>query len=104
MVAIYDPHDPSIECITYPDDMFDEYFNYSELRNMYIDFVLPPDSGFSASGKTETQIYEFERLEDVWLLLEELDTPRVVIGFAKWLANGTFEDVHRRFYVIALRR
>jgi len=98
MVTIIDVYDPEIEPITYPDDVFDEDFNYSKLRDKHIEFNTPFEADFSTSGKVETQTYEFESLDDVWLLLEELDTPRIVIGFAKWLANGTFEDVFVKFY------
>ena len=97
MVTIYNVYDPS-ECVTCPDDMFDEKFNYPELRDKHIEFNAPFKAEFSISGKFETQIHEFDSLEDVWLLLEELDTPRIVIGFAKWLTNGTFEDVFVKFH------
>jgi hypothetical protein len=97
-VTIYDIYDPEIEPVTYPDDIFDESFNYSKLRDKHIEFNNPFKSEFSTSGNSETQIYEFEWLEDVWLLLEELETPRIVIGFTKWLANGTFEDIFVKFH------
>jgi len=97
MVTIYDIS-PNSERFTYPDEVFDETFNYPELKNKHIEFNLPFEAKFVTSGKSETQIYEFEGLEDVWLLLEELDTPRIVIGFAKWLTNGTFEDMFVKFH------
>ena len=97
MVTIYDISAKG-ERVTYPDEVFDETFNYSELKDKLIEFNIRFEAEFVTSGKTETQIYEFEGLEDVWLLLEELDTPRIVIGFAKWLADGTFEDVFVKFH------
>ena len=59
---------------------------------------MPNSSEFSASGKSEIQIYDFEELEEAWLLLEELDTPSVVIGFARWLSSGTFREAYQEFY------
>ena len=97
MVTIYDIS-PKSERVTYPDEFFDETFNYPELKDKHIEFNIQFEAKFVTSGKSETQIYEFEGLEDVWLLLEELDTPRIVIGFAKWLTNGTFEDVFVKFH------
>jgi len=88
-----------IDGVIYTDEEFDEDFNYSGLRGSYIDFtILRNSSEFSASGKYETQIYDFEELEEAWLLLEELDTPSVVIGFAKWLSNRTFREAYQEFY------
>jgi hypothetical protein len=97
-VTIYDKKDPEGTLVTYPDDMFDESFNYSELRDKRIEFNIYFEEDYSKTGKKETQIYEFERLEDVYLLLDELGTPRIVIGFAGWLSNGSFDEVYRRFY------
>jgi hypothetical protein len=93
------PLEIKIDGVTYADEEFDEDFNYSGLRGSYIDFtILPNASEFSASGKFETQIYDFEELEEAWLLLEELDTPSVVIGFARWLSNRTFREAYQEFY------
>jgi hypothetical protein len=93
------PLEIKIDGITYADEEFDEDFNYPGLRGSYIDFtILPSASEFTASGDMESQILEFERLEEAWLLLEELDTPRIVIGFAGWLSNRTFNEAYQEFY------
>ena len=93
------PLEIKIDGVTYADEEFDEDFNYSGLRGSYIDFtILRNVSEFSASGEMEAQVLEFERLEEAWLLLEELDTPSVVIGFARWLSIGTFREAYQAFY------
>lgn len=97
MVTIYDKKDPEGTLVTYPDDMFDESFNYSELRDRRIEFNIRFEKDFSKTGGSKT-LLEFENLDDVWNFLEDLNTPRIVIGFTKWLTNGTFEDVYKRFY------
>ena len=98
MVTIYGKNDLEGTLVTYPDDMFDEGFNYSELRGRRIKFNIRFERDYSKTGKSETQVFEFESLDDVCHFLEDLNTPRVVIGFTKWLTNGTFEDVYKRFY------
>jgi hypothetical protein len=93
------PLEIKIDGVTYADEEFDEDFDYPGLRDSYIDFtILRNFSEFSASGKFETQIHDFEELEEAWLLLEELDTPSVVIGFARWLSNRTFNEAYQEFY------
>jgi hypothetical protein len=93
------PLEIKIDGVTYADEEFDEDFDYPGLRDSYIDFTLLCNSSeFSASSDVEAQLLEFERLEEAWLLLEELDTPSVVIGFARWLSNRTFNEAYQEFY------
>jgi len=93
------PLEIKIDGVTYADEEFDEDFDYPGLRGSYIDFtILPNSSEFTASGDMESQILNFEKLEEAWLLLEELDTPSVVIGFARWLSNRTFNEAYQEFY------
>jgi hypothetical protein len=93
------PLEIKIDGVTYADEEFDEDFDYPGLRDSYIDFtILRNSSEFSASSDIESQVLEFERLEEAWLLLEELDTPSVVIGFARWLSNRTFREAYQEFY------
>jgi hypothetical protein len=93
------PLEIKIDGVKYTDEDFDEDFNYPGLRDSYIDFTIRRNaSEFTASGDMESQILEFEKLEDTWLLLEELDTPSVVIGFARWLSNRTFNEAYQEFY------
>ncbi len=97
MVTIYDVYDPS-DRATYLDDMFDETFNYSKLKDKHIEFNTPFKAEFIYSSKIKYETFDFDSLEDVWLFLEELETPKIVIGFAKWLSNGTFEEALERFH------
>jgi len=79
MVTIYDKKDPEGTLVTYPDDMFDESFNYSELKDKRIEFNIRFEKDFSKIGGSKT-LLEFENLDDVWNFLEDLNTPRIVIG------------------------
>ena len=89
----------TIDGVTYLDEEFNESFDYSSLKGKYVHFtILRNISEFSTSGKFETQIYDFEELGEAWLFLEELDTPRIVIGFARWLSNTTFREAYKEFY------
>jgi len=99
-VTIYDvvSVSPVSKRVTYTDETFDETFNYSKLKDKHIEFNIPFEAKFATSNEIETQIFEFESLEDVWLFLENHSTPRIVIGFADWLTNGTFEEVSKRFH------
>ena len=95
------PLEIKIDGVIYADEEFDEDFDYPGLRGSYIDFTIMRNSSeFTASGDMESQILEFERLDEAWLLLEELDTPSVVIGFARWLSNRTFNEAYQEFYGI----
>jgi len=100
IVTIYDvvSVSPVSKRVTYPDETFDETFNYSKLKDKHIEFNIPFEAKFATSNEIETQIFEFESLDDVWLFLENHSTPRIVIGFADWLTNGTFEEVFKRFH------
>jgi len=78
------------------DEEFDERFNYQSLVNKTVYFDEPLNySEFIYSR--EMKYLNFSSLDEVWSLLEELRTPRVVIGFARWLSNGTYEESVRRY-------
>ena len=87
-----------IEGVEYPHDIFDETFNYSFLIGKEVSFCEPLNRSEFAAEYVYTHHYEFSSLDEAWLLLEELGTPKVVIGFARWLSNGTYVEAVKRCY------
>lgn len=90
----------TIDGVTYLDEEFNESFDYSTIRGKRVDFSMPLNtSEFVTIGSpSERQVYEFQSLREAWLFLEEWSTPRVVIGFAGWISNGTHRDAVIRYY------
>lgn len=92
----------SIDGVDYPDSYFNESYDYALLRDKRVLFDLrlntkeyaPPSSG----GQLHKTVYEFTEWSDAWSVLESMETPRVVIYFTKWLANGTHVEVDERWY------
>jgi len=92
----------TIDGVTYLDEEFNESFDYSTIRGKSVDFYMPFNTSdfapATAGRQGERHVYEFQSLEEAWLFLEEWDTPRVVIGFAGWLSEGTHRDAVMRYY------
>jgi len=86
-----------VDGVEYLDEEFDENFNYTLLVGKVVSFHQPFNISELIRRKIEVEYYEFESLEEAWLLLERLKTPNVVIGFAMWLCNGTYEEALERF-------
>ena len=91
----------TIDGVTYLDEEFNESFDYSTIRGKRVDFSMPLNtSEFATIGsQSERQVYEFQSLWEAWLLLDkECNTPRVVIGFVRWISNGTLLDAVTRYH------
>ena len=48
--------------------------------------------------RDETILYNFTSIDEVWRILSELKTPNIVLGFSKYLTNGSFCDAVTRYY------
>lgn len=85
----------------FPDSMFDESYDYTNFYDVKVKFQLLINSEEFASAGTqhsEKTVYEFDDWDEAWTVIEDLEIPNIVIGFAKWLRNGTHLEAGERFY------
>jgi len=81
----------------YPDEFFTDEFDYSTLKDKRIELnVYLKSTDFAY--REETTLYEYSSLDEVWDLLSELEAPRIVIGFSKYLAKGSFCEAANRYF------
>ena len=90
----------TIDGVSYPDEGFNESFDYSTIRGKRVDFSMPLNTSefVAIGGQEERRVYEFQSLGEAWLFLESWSTPRVVIGFAGWISGGTHREAIIRYY------
>jgi hypothetical protein len=90
----------TIDGVAYPDEGFNESFDYSTIRGKRVDFSMPLNTSefVAIGGQEERRVYEFQSLSEAWLFLEAWSTPRVVIGFAGWISGGTHREAIIRYY------
>ena len=90
----------TIDGVSYPDEGFNESFDYSTIRGKRVDFSMPLNTSefVKIGGQVERRVYEFQSLGEAWLFLEAWSTPRVVIGFAGWISGGTHREAIIRYY------
>jgi len=92
----------SVDGVEYPDSYFNMSYDYASLRGKQVLFDLGLNSGefapSSSGGQPQKTVYEFTEWDDVWSVPGSMETPRVVLYFAGWLANGSHVEVDERWY------
>jgi len=89
----------TIDGVVYPNDVFDETFNYSSLRGKTISFHEKINrTEFAKGTEREKEEFVFSSLDEIRLKLESMNVPKIVIGFTMWASNGTYEEVALRWY------
>lgn len=89
----------TIDGVVYPNDAFDETFNYASLRGKTISFHERINrTEFAQGTKNEKEEFEYSSMDEIRLKLENLNVPKIVIGFMMWASDGTYEEVALRWY------
>lgn len=89
----------TIDGVVYPDDAFDETFNYSFLRGKTISFHEKINRTEFAKGTEHLkEEFVYSSMDEIRLKLESLKVPKIVIGFTMWASNGTYEEVALNWY------
>jgi len=89
----------TIDGVVYPNDAFDETFNYSFLRGKTISFHEKINrTEFAKGAEREKEEFVYSSMDEIRLKLESLKVPKIVIGFTMWVSNGTCEEAALRFY------
>jgi len=87
-----------IDGIEYPDELFNESFDYSTLRDKRVVFHQPFNRSEFLIGNSQMEEFGISRLDELEGILEELGAPKIVIGYALWIGNRTWEEVVRWWY------
>ena len=95
---IWAPRVVFIDGIEYPDEHFNESFDYSSLKSKDVVLHQPFNPSEFLPGGGEDKEFAIPRLDDIDGILEEFGTPSVVIGYALWIGNSTWDDVVRWWY------
>ena len=88
----WEPKIVYIDGIEYPDTYFNESFDYSSLKGKKIVFHQPFNRSEFLKGSSKIEefgISEFDELEGI---LDELRTPKIVVRYALWIGNCTWEE------------
>ena len=81
------------------DDEINETFDYSQIYRKEVVFYQKMNSSeFSISEAKEIEELVFVDLEEIYQLLREHDIPNIVVGFVRFLCNGSYEEVYLRYY------
>ena len=81
----------------YDDELFKNYFDYSTLKGKKIELNIQIKSEEFAI-RDEVIDSNYTTLNEVWNILSELKTPNIVVGFSKYLNNGSYCEAVTRYY------
>ena len=89
----------TIDGVVYPNEAFDEIFNYTSLRGKTISFHEKINrTEFATGTEHQKEEYAYSSMDEIRLKLESLNVPKIVIGFTMWASNVTYEEVALRWY------
>jgi len=90
----------TIDGVEITDDELD-YYNFTGFHGKKVAFEIPIETDEFASPGTneyEKQIYTFDDWDEAFTVLDEMNVPKIVLVFAKWLENGTHLEVAERYF------
>lgn len=88
----------TLDGVEYNDDVFDDDFDYSSLRDKKILLHKPLNRSMFIIGEHVEQEIYFSSKDEIRDILKELGAPEVVVGYTMWLSNGTWEEALERYY------
>jgi len=95
---VWEPKVLYIDGMEYPDEYFNEGFDYSSLKGKKVVFHQPFSRSEFLMGGSRIEEFSISELDELEGILDELGTPKIVIGYALWIGNCTWDEVARWRY------
>ena len=95
---VWEPKVVYIDGIEYPDEYFNEDFDYASLKGKKVVFHQPFNRSEFLMGDSQIEEFSISELDELEGILDELGTPKIVVGYALWIGSSTWEEVARWRY------
>jgi len=103
-IQLYSPRTPvTVDTVyiggdEYPMRLFNASYDYSTLTDKTVDINEPLDWSEFREGDNLAQQVELESLRALETLLEERNAPKIIVKYALWAANATWDEAVKRYY------
>jgi len=90
---VWEPKVVYIDGIEYPDEYFNEDFDYASLKGKKVVFHQPFSRSEFFMGPSQIEEFSISELDELEGILDELGTPKILVGYALWIGSCTWEEV-----------